>query len=147
MTDYTDEQLLTLLRAALEAENPPPTNVDAVADLTYAWRTIDADLAALSYDSVLEPATTRDDGSVRTLAFELNDDVRIDIRIDAERTRIVGQVEPAAEGTAELIHREGAETVDIDDFGVFVFEAIASGPVSILIKVGDRSVRTEWFLP
>lgn len=147
MTDYTDDQLMELLRASLEAGRPVPPNVEAVADMTFAWRTVDADLAALSYDSVLEPSTTRADGTVRTLAFELNDDIRIDIRIDTERTRIVGQIEPAGEGMAELVHREGVERVDVDDFGVFVFEAIASGPVSIRVRVGDRSVRTEWFLP
>ena len=147
MTDYTDDQLMAKLQAALQAGLPNPPDVTATAEMTFAWRTIDADLAALSYDSSMEELTVRSGGNVRTLSFELDGDVRIDLRIDAERTRIIGQVEPAGEGVAELIHRDGVEVAEVDDFGVFVFEAIAAGPVSVRVKVGDRSVRTEWFLP
>lgn len=147
MNHYTDDELMAKLHESLLAGLPHPPGVTATSEMTFAWRTVDADLAALSYDSSMEELTVRSGGEVRTLSFELDDDVRIDLRIDAERTRLVGQIEPGAEGVAELAHRDGLEVAEVDDFGVFVFEAIAAGPVSIRVKVGDRSVRTEWFLP
>lgn len=143
----TDEELLELLRTSLDKTNPPPNNIREVADWAFSWRTMEGELAQLLHDSAIEPAGVRSPGGVRTISFELNGEVRLDMRIDTERDRIVGQVEPAVEGSAELLHRDGVEAVEIDEFGIFVFEAIEPGPVSVRVAIGDKTIRTEWFLP
>src|SRR5262245_16021611 len=75
MTDHhhdRSEDLLDALRDALRLTDAVPAEVVSAAKESFTWRTIDAELAALSYDSVLtgELAGTRGQLDTRTLSFE-----------------------------------------------------------------------------
>ncbi len=49
-----DDQLLEVLRDALTTAREVPPGLVAAGKAAYSWRTIDAELAALTYDSAWE---------------------------------------------------------------------------------------------
>ena len=51
-----DEELLALLRDALAEQRDVPARFVEAGKASYAWHSIDAELAALAYDSVADPS-------------------------------------------------------------------------------------------
>ena len=151
MTDQPDDMtaedasLLAVLQGALATARPVPEGRVELAEMTYAWRTIDEELAALAFDSSEELMPVRTDTTVRTMSFEL-DDLHIDLQIDVTARTVIGQVEPEGEGQASLIHRGGVLDTTIGDFSTFSFNDVPTGPVAVRVTLSDRTVRTEWFL-
>jgi hypothetical protein len=140
-----DTQLLEMVQEALATARPVPEGRVDLAEMTFAWRTIDEELAALAFDSSEELMAVRADTTVRTLSFEL-DDLQIDLQIDVIARTLIGQLEPEGEGQASWIHRDGVLDTTIGDLGTFKFEDVPTGPVAVRVTVADRTVRTEWFL-
>jgi len=151
MTDRPDDitaedaQLLEVLQEAMAMARPAPEGRVELAEMTFAWRTIDEELAALAFDSSEELMPVRADTTVRTMSFEL-DDLHIDLQIDVTARTVIGQIEPEGEGQATLIHRDGALDTTIGGLGTFKFEDVPNGPVAVRVTLTDRTVRTEWFL-
>ena len=54
MSAYDDDRLLDLLTRALSQADPVPEHVVEAARASFTWRTIDAELAELVYDSAGE---------------------------------------------------------------------------------------------
>ena len=50
----SDDELMAALGRALQQQDPVPDDVVEAAKATFAWRTIDAELAALTFDSVAD---------------------------------------------------------------------------------------------
>jgi hypothetical protein len=119
-----DEALLAELAALLRpALTPPPEVVEAAHD-AYSWRSLGAELAALSYDSLLDaaPSGTRAAAQPRILTFSAAG-LTIEAEIDATPTgrRLLGQLVPP--GAAELELRttgDGPITGRADELGRFV---------------------------
>ena len=140
-----DAVLLSNVREALNEARPAPENISDLAAMTFAWRTVDDELALLSFDSMETLVAVRSDTTVRTLSYEL-DDLTIDLQVNVTEKTLIGQIDPEAEGTATLIHRNGVLDTPIEDLGTFGFDVLPDGPIAIRITIGDRVVRTEWFL-
>lgn len=143
-----DDQLLAELRLALSGVDPVPTSVTAAAQAAYAWRTIDADLAALSYDSLLddkELAGVRSGGDEpRMLTFDSDDST---VEIAVERGRIIGQLVPPRSGEVEVRQPGGSVTVQADEVGRFTCDGIGRGPVSLrCVTPGATPIITEWIV-
>ena len=91
-----------------------PADVVAAAKATFTWRTIDAELAELTFDSVADTdalAGVRGGGGPRALTFE-HDDVVVEVEVSehaAGRT-LVGQVAAAALGVDRGSQASGAAT-------------------------------------
>ncbi|MGD9704327.1 MAG: hypothetical protein AB7Q42_21630 [Acidimicrobiia bacterium] len=155
MTDHHDrsEALLDALRAALNTTDAVPAEVVAAAKAGFTWRTIDAELAELSYDSLLatELAGTRGSVDTRTLSFEFGPiGIEIEVEDDGRSRRLVGQVAPGVPESIEIHHVDGVEpllTVP-DQHGRFRFAAIERGPVRLLLRFapanGPAMLLTEW---
>ena len=145
--DMTPADVLLLgdLKEALIAARPVPAGISDLAALTFAWRTVDEELALLSFDSTESLMAVRSDTTVRTLSYEL-EDMTIDLQINLSARTLIGQVDPEGEGTATLIHRDGVFDTPIEDLGTFGFDDLPAGPIAIRVTLGDRVVRTEWFL-
>jgi hypothetical protein len=140
-----DARLLEMLQEALATARPIPEGRIDLAGMTFAWRTIDEELALLAFDSSEELMAVRADTTVRALSFEL-DDLLIDLQIDFNTRAVIGQIEPEGEGQASLIHRDGVLDTTIGDLGTFKFEDVPTGPIAVRVTLADRTVRTEWFL-
>ncbi len=144
---YTsDEELLTELRRALRDDEPVPPRVLEAAKAVYAWRTVDAELAALAYDSAVHEdlaAVRSESASVRTMTFESG---RLVVEIGVADGNLVGQVVPAA-AYGLVVRRPGREPtpVSVDELGCFRIEPLPDGPFSLLIRTPDDVVvATDW---
>jgi len=151
--DEADVELLAALRAAGTALDPVPDLVVESAKAAWTWRTIDAELAELTYDSWTDDkqlAGVR--GAVaaptsRLLSFEARDvAVELEIVVEGDRRRLVGQIVPPRPGVVEVHHRRGVELVEADMVGRFAVASVAPGLFRLTVRPsGDpRQVATAW---
>lgn len=138
------DALETRLRRAAELADPVPASLTDAALAAFALRTLDAELARLTFDSLVEGAgAVRGDGP-RTLTFTTGE---VTVEVELADGRLVGQLLPAA-GPAEIEVRRtsGAITVRADDLGRFAVEPFGPGPFSLRCRLSpDRTVVTDWF--
>lgn len=140
-----DDQLMAELAAGVDEARGVPDSFRRLGEGAFAWRTIDAELAALTFDSaVAEPAGLRAaDPGPRSLTFAVGE-TTIDLELHADAVR--GQLSPAAAGTLVVRTDEGnLRTVDVDDLGWFVITPPPAGRFRLHIRAaGGASVLTEW---
>ena len=144
-----DERLLGDLRGLLERLDKVPEHVVEAAKASYGWRTIDAELAELVHDSLVDAQAmaVRGETDLRALSFEAAG-VRIEVEVAAEggRLRLLGQVLPPQQARIDVRQPGGdPRTVDSDDLGRFAVEDLAERPVSLRCHLpGRRPVLTDW---
>jgi len=145
-----DDAFLDELRALASEGDPVPERVLAAARGSFTWRTIDAELAELAYDSALDTgqlATVRSAETVRLLTFE-TPELTIELEVTAVegRRRILGQLVPAAPGTIELRHAGGLLELEADAQGRFTADGVEPGPISLRWRRDEPggAVTTEW---
>ena len=151
MSDSANQQeqrLLSLLHRGLDQSDPSPADVNEFAKAALSWRTIDADLAQLSYDSSEESnsVSVRGVATSRLLAFEAGE-LTIDLEHEPLSGHLLGQLEPAGQMTVELHVLDTVLITESDELGRFSFEGIQSGPFALVIRLeGDEVVKTEWVI-
>ncbi len=90
-----DDEIMALLAEALERADPVPAHVMDNARAAFTWRTIDAELAELVFDSALHASGVRSEEANRQVTFR-SSNVEIEIMILEDRgRRLVGQLVPA----------------------------------------------------
>jgi hypothetical protein len=150
--DPGEARLLERLRKLAQQLDPVPQSVLSAARASLTWRTIDAELAELVYDSALDEArlvTVRGADGPRLLTFE-SPEITVDVEVStvSGRLTLVGHVIPPGPTTIEVHHRDGALSVESDDRGRFLVEGVSTGPVRLLCRVvgGTESalVETDW---
>lgn len=140
--DPTDDALFDELKDALEAADSVPDDVIAAAKESFTWRTVDAELAELVFDSAIdEVAGVRGDSSERQVTFRTKD---LEIELMVTGRRITGQLVPPQVATVELAAGEDTRTVEVEESGTFTFDDVPLGPVSLRTRVGDTTITTEW---
>jgi hypothetical protein len=148
---YSDEQLLSRLAAALDAADPMPAAVSEAAKATFTWRTIDAELAALVFDSASEElAGVRgaEMEAARQMTFR-TPGVEIELVVVSETSRrLVGQLVPPQAAEIELHHEAGSATAQTDDLGRFTFHDVPAGTVRLACRLREDSavIQTEWII-
>lgn len=150
-----EEELLAELREAGRLD-PVPQEALAAAKVGFVWRTIDAELAELTYDSLLEDQPlagvrgTPASDAARFLSFasELAQlTVEIEAVTEGGRRRLVGQLVPPQPGEIEVRHAAGSVTVEADELGRFSAGDLAPGPVSLRCRgASGADVATDWVL-
>lgn len=145
MTDNpTDEvALLAALTRALHDLDDPPPDVITAARACYAWHTIDAELAELTYDSAHQhdQVTMRaDPAAVQALTFT-SPQLTIELEI-ADRT-IRGQLVPQQSGNIEfqLVAGDGLR-VRSDELGYFATDFVPHGRFRLCCHTSQRVVVT-----
>lgn len=141
-----DDQLLADLAAALHDETVPTEELRRMAQGAFAWRTVDTDLAALAYDSLLdEGLATRARSATgrRTVVFE-HAAARIELELTSDG--LVGQLAPYEDGgTVALWTVDGlVEEVTTDDSGCFLLDVPVTGPIRLRLRAGTADVTTDW---
>src|SRR5437762_11114526 len=144
-----DDLLIDELRSVVAELDPVPDRVLAAARGSFTWRTIDVELAALAYDSVLDEdrlALVRSGDAARLLTFETPElSVELEVTVVGKQRRIVGQLVPPSAGVVELRHAGGLLTLDADELGRFAAEGVEPGPVSLRCRAaGAAAIATEW---
>jgi hypothetical protein len=140
-----DDVLLRELGAALaEGRAAPPSFAEAGRAL-YSWRTVDAELSELTYDSAEAAGALMrtDDYRRRSLTFRsasLTVELDIERDPDAIRGQLVGaEVPPSV--TIETVDSEPLRT-SVDELGYFAFDSFAASGVRFRLRCGG--VVTPW---
>ena len=146
-----DLSLLDELRAIVGRADPVPPGLVLAARSAIAWRTMDATIAALTYDSVLDEAVAgvRAADTPRLVTFEAGD-VQIEVQVATldDGRRLVGQVVPTRAGMIELHARDRTLEAVVDDLGRFTLDAVPAGPVRLQFRPdgGEAVIRTDWLI-
>ena len=140
-----DNELLALLEEALEAEGDVPPDFIAAGKAAFAWRTIDAELAALVYDSDREPALTRTQttADLRALTFA---SAHVTIELELTGTGLIGQLVPPSTAEIDVQTAAGvASSVTTDELGCFTIRVIPQEPFRLRCRAGETiDVLTTW---
>ena len=148
MTEQELDQFTGRLRALGRRMDPTPPAVTAAAKAAFEWRTVESELAELTYDSWMddrELAGVRSSGGRRQLTFEAPG-LTVEVEVaDGAAPGLVGQLVPAHPGTVELRHGGGVLTLAVDDLGRFAASYLPAGPLSLRCTADAASpVETEW---
>lgn len=145
---FDDETTLGILRHGLAEADPIPEYVRAAAREAILWRTLDAEMAQLVFDSAVdELAGVRSAGSDRQVTFRAPG-VEIEVGVMAVDGReITGQLVPPQSATVELRSGETIRETVTDRLGRFRFADVASGSVAIVVITDDGTrIATEWMV-
>ena len=154
--DVQDRALLGAVREMLDRFDPPPGWVVDLAKLSFDLRSIDAELAELVADSLVdEPAVAVRSATVgtepRMLTFE-SDDLAVDLELvhrDRGLLAITGQLFPASRADVDIRQPDRPiRTVVTDDLGRFIVEDLPAEPFSLVVRRSDcRPVASQWVTP
>jgi hypothetical protein len=144
-----DEELLAALGGALRSGADVPGRFVEAGKAAFAWHNIDAELAALTFDSAdaasgrLAAATRAEPAALRALTFAT---ARLSIHLEVTRHALHGQVVPAQPGEIELRPATGAPTnVEVDEVGWFVVEPVPTGAFRLRCQTATGTVVvTDW---
>jgi hypothetical protein len=148
--EWTEEELLAELQAALRAEQEVPGALVDAGKGVWAWRSVDAELAALTYDSALEAmaeqlvATRSEAATLRSLTYASQS---LTIELEVTGDALLGQLQPAQPGLAQVQTRGGGVIpVEVDDVGWFTVRPVPRSPFRIACTTQDGSIRvvTPW---
>ena len=118
------------LERVVHTADPVPLDVLEALRAIFPRRDLDAELAELVYDSLLDDLTgVRGTGTFRELTFE-GTGATVDVAVTAQN-RLSGQVTPPGRGQVELRHSGGSFTVEADELGHFEASVVTEGPVSL----------------
>lgn len=162
----SDEQTLERdLRMAVELFDPVPPHLLDRATAMFTWRTVDAELAELVYDSAAaqEPMTVRGDGEPRILTFRLEPlrlapvaappattpptakVVEIEIGGEGATRDLLGRVSPSGPDHVDIDRGTATVTVATDARGRFAARDLIPGPLRIRCVYPDGSdIVTDW---
>lgn len=140
-----DDQLLAALRSALDEDGVPSRLVQQAKDM-YLWRNVDEELAALTYDSLVDssPVATRTETApLRTLTFST---ARLTIELDVAPDALHGQLIPPRSGEVELESATGVRRrAAVSDLGAFTLRPIPPGSFRLHCRTDeDHLATTPW---
>jgi hypothetical protein len=149
----SEERLFEELTAVVRRADGTPAEVLAAARGSYTWRTIDAELAELTYDSLLDDdalAGVRSGAQPRQVTFETGElTIELEIGFATGGRRIVGQLIPTQIAEIEIRHPAGEQSVEADELGRFAAEILTVGPVSFACRLrtnGEKTITTDWII-
>jgi hypothetical protein len=142
---WDDEQLLAVLKESLQAAREVPAEFTEAGRNAFAWHNIDAELAQLTYDSLVDQAGTvrSETASIRALTFTSD---HLSIEIEVNEDSLLCQLVPTDEGTVELHTRAGGVTrIPVDEMGCFSVRPVPAAPFRLHCQMADgATVVTGW---
>jgi hypothetical protein len=141
-----DDALLRRLERVADVVDPIDDAMTLAARSALAYRSLDAELAELTYDSLLDDAwvtAMRGNAEPRLLTFTSRDvALEIQVSVVVLKRRLVGQVAPAQPANVEVRHKEGVVEVEADELGRFIVDDLAAGPLSLRCSLAGTPART-----
>jgi hypothetical protein len=144
---HDDDVLVSLLGQALDEAEPVPGDAVAAAASAFDLGRVDAELAELVFDSLLDEAAVamRHEGpsDARSLGF-LAQGCRVDVELVDDDSVLLGQLDPPAAAEVQLQTSEGEHVGSADDLGRFRF-TVARGSLRLQVTTAEGAVvRTPW---
>lgn len=147
-----DDRLLEALGEALRSGQRVPAEFIAIGKSAFSWRDIDAELAILTYDSVLEDAEAElagvrsEPANLRYLTFTSGEfSIEIEVTADA----VLGQLVPPGPGRVEVRTADGATliTAIIHQGGGFTIRPVPRGSFRLYChSANSASIVTNWLV-
>jgi hypothetical protein len=153
--DRADDALLAALGETVERVDPVPEALVAAARSALTWRTVDEELAELSFDSSEERLVGVRAGAptqARQLTFDADGAT---VEVELTDGRLVGQLLPPGPARVELRHGAEVTMTDADDLGRFALDVRVS-PLPetgtgarwrLRIESDAFRLVTAWFVP
>lgn len=154
-----DAALEQQLRRAVERFDPIPPRLARVAIDAFTWRTIDAELAELVFDSLVTAASVRGAGEARLLTFETGT-LTIELEVSSaagpttapgsvvapDARRVSGRLIPAQRAEVEVQAGDLQVSGAADELGRFALIVAGSGPLRLKCRPEGQisPVVTEW---
>jgi len=140
------------LAAAVAQLDPVPSAVTDFARVALDLRTIDAELAELTYDSAADAEqalAVRGGGSPRMLSFEAGGlGIELEVTPAGDSRDFEGQLVPAQSAAIEIRHPHGTLSAEADEVGRFTARGVPAGPISLRCRLHAVAmatpVTTEW---
>jgi hypothetical protein len=131
------------LRRAAAILDPVPGELRQIAVEAYALHDLDARIAELTFDSVVDAIPVRGATDVpRMLTFRAGE-VTVDVEVTPHG--LMGQVLPPQQARIEVLSGpQSAVPVTADAMGRFTSEAPPTGPFALRLRTGQDVVVTEW---
>lgn len=143
-----DDRLLAALGDAVSAARDVPASFTEAGRAAYTWHGIDAELAALTFDSAVEPAAAApairaEEASPRFLTFAAAD---LTIELEVGPDAVIGQIVPPQSGHADVCPASGpASSTEIDEIGCFVIRPLPASPFRLHCHASSGvSALTTW---
>jgi hypothetical protein len=131
------------LRQAAAVLDPVPAELQQIAVDAYALHDLDARVAELTFDSLVDALPVRGAGDApRMLTFRAGE-VTVDVEVTAQG--LMGQVLPPQPARIEVLGgpRPGSP-LTADALGRFTGDVPLSGPFALRLRTGGDVVVTEW---
>jgi hypothetical protein len=152
MSDDPNDRLEGELRGLAARIDPVPAELLQAAAGAFAWRDIDAALAELVFDSLLDSdeATLVRGSPDRRLVSFTGGGLTIDVEVTVagpDRT-VMGQIAPPQHAAVDIRQRQETVTVEADELGRFQAGPLHPGPVSLRLRPAaggpGSTVVTDW---
>lgn len=152
VTGSSEDRLQARLGEALAAREPMPAHLADVAKGLFAWRDVDAFLATVTFDSVVdELAGVRGMTLARTVTFECGaTEIQIMAAAATERVgertthRLICQIAPGEPGASAVLRHPGGQIpAVIGAHGDVEFADVPEGPVQLTVTTSDGVITTE----
>ncbi len=147
--DPDDDELEEELRRLAAQLDPVPPELLRGAAGAFAWRDIDAELAELVFDSLLDfdEATLVRGSPERRLVSFAGGGLTIDVEVTSAgpaRT-VMGQIVPPQRGVVDIRRPQETVTVEADELGRFRSGPLSPGPLSLRLRpAAGPPVVTDW---
>jgi hypothetical protein len=147
-----DDELEAELRRLAADREPVPAELRQAAMDAFSWRDIDAEIAELVYDSLLDAdaaSLVRGPAEQRLVSFAAGG-VTIDLEVTSAGPgrAVMGQIVPPQRATVDIRHRQDTVTVKADDLGRFRSGPLPPGPASLRLRpppgAAGLAVVTDW---
>ncbi|KAB8194560.1 hypothetical protein FH608_015260 [Nonomuraea phyllanthi] len=131
--DDASIELEERLRVVAERLDPVPAELFEEAMRAYALRSLDAELAELTFDSWDELSATRvrGGGRARLLTFAAGEVV---VELEVSNGRLTGHVSGGLPADIVVQRRDGATRVHADELGRFATGELAPGPLRLRVS-------------
>ncbi len=151
-SEREDTELEEELRRAVARFDPVPGELLQAAIEAFTWRTIDAELAELVFDSLIdqdEMSLVRGPQERRLLSFETGGQtIDLEVTSTSSSRGLVGQLTPARQASVEIRVGASVIAVDADELGRFRAETVPAGPMSLRCGAASAepgtAVVTDW---
>ena len=141
-----DDRLMTALAEALQAERDVPREFIEAGQAAFTWHSIDAELAALTFDSETETmaaAVRSAEPAPRFLTFTAAD---LTIGLEIGQDEVIGQIVPPQPGHVDAYSVHGAAlTATVNEIGFFIIRSLPASPFRLHCQADSGiSVLTAW---
>ncbi|MET9146137.1 hypothetical protein [Streptomyces sp. NPDC004042] len=131
------------LRQAAAVLDPVPDSLRQLAVEAFALHDLDARIAELTFDSLVDAIPVRGATDVpRMLTFQAGD-LTVDVEVSGDG--LLGQVMPPQPARIEVLNGPRAgDRLTADELGRFAAQAPPAGPFALRLHAGGDVVVTEW---